>query len=56
MLYEVITAATVLAQLVQDLFHIEGGQDRLDQHGGADATAGNTQRVLRVIEYIIPQT
>jgi hypothetical protein len=26
----------VVAQFVQDFFHLEGGEDGLDQHGGLD--------------------
>ena len=31
-----VEAGRVVAQLVEDLVHLEGGQDRLDQDGGAD--------------------
>ena len=31
----------VVAQLVEDFLHLEGGENRLDQHGRADAAAWN---------------
>ena len=35
----------VVAQLVEDLVHLEGGQDRLDQHRGLDRAARQAQLV-----------
>src|SRR5260370_20398440 len=56
----VIPAATVesggmIAQLPKDFVHLESGQDGLDQHSGADAAAWNSERILRVIEDVVPQ-
>ncbi len=45
----------VLAQLVQDLVHLERRDDRLDQHGRLDRAARNAQRVLRHHEDVVPQ-
>ena len=45
----------VVAQLVQDLVHLERGQDRLDQHRRADRAARNAERVLRGDEDVVPQ-
>ena len=38
-----VEARGVLAQLVQDLVHLERGPDRLDQHGRADRAARNAE-------------
>jgi len=45
----------VLAQLVQDLFHLERGEDGLDQHGGLDRAARQAQLVLGAHEDVVPQ-
>ena len=45
----------VLAQLVEDLLHLERGQDRLDQDGRADRPPRNPERVLRVQEDVVPE-
>ena len=37
----------VLAQLVEDLLHLEGGEDRLDQDGRPYAAARQPERILR---------
>ena len=45
----------VLAQLVEDLLHLERGEDRLDQDGRADRAARDAERVLRVKEHVVPE-
>ena len=45
----------VLAQLVEDLVHLERGEDGLDQDGGADGAARDAERVLRVDEHVVPE-
>lgn len=45
----------MLAQLVDDLVHLEGGQDGLDQHGAADGAAGHADVVLGQVEHVVPQ-
>ncbi len=45
----------VVAQLVQDLVHLERGPQRLDQHRDLDRLLRNLQRVLRVVEDRVPQ-
>jgi hypothetical protein len=45
----------VLAQLVQDLVHLEGGDDGFDQRGGLDAALWNFQFFLSGDEDLIPQ-
>src|SRR5437588_90200 len=56
----VIPAATVepggmVAQLPKDFVHLEGGQDSLDEHRGANAAARHAERILRVIEHVVPE-
>src|SRR5207245_11095647 len=50
-----VECTVAVAQLVQDLVHLERGQDRLDQHRGADGAAGNAQLILRDIEDVVPE-
>ena len=45
----------VLAQLVQDLLHLERGQDRLDENGGLDRPPRDAEPVLREAEHVVPQ-
>src|SRR5437899_10885371 len=45
----------VIAQLVEDLVHLERGGNRLDEHGRADGAAGQAERVLRRDEHVVPQ-
>ncbi|OIQ92942.1 hypothetical protein GALL_251570 [mine drainage metagenome] len=45
----------MLAQFIQDLIHLEGGEDGLDQHGGLDRAAGNAEFFLGHDEYVVPQ-
>ena len=50
-----VEPARVLAELVEDLVHLERGEDRLDQHGRPDRAAGDAERVLRGAEDVVPQ-
>ena len=50
-----VEAGGVLAQLVEDLLHLERGEDRLDEHRRADRAARNAERVLREDEDVVPQ-
>ena len=45
----------MVAQLVEDLVHLEGGQDRLDQHGGLDRAAREPELLLGVDEDVVPE-
>ena len=45
----------MLAQLEENLVHLEGGKDGLDQHRRLDGAAGNAERLLRGDEDIVPQ-
>ncbi|KAI3485184.1 hypothetical protein L1887_51469 [Cichorium endivia] len=46
----------VLAQLVEDLVHLKGGSDGLDEDGAADGATGHLDVVLREVEDVVPQT
>ena len=46
----------MVAQLVQDLVHLERGENRLDQYGGADGAARDAHLVLREVEHVVPQS
>ncbi len=50
-----VQARGVLAQLVQDLVHLEGGEDRLDQDGRPDRAARDAERGLAVDEDLVPE-
>ena len=45
----------MVAQLVEDLVHLERSGQRLDQHGGADGAARDLQRVLSQHEGVVPK-
>ncbi len=45
----------MLAQLIQDFFHLEGGQDRFDQHGCLDGALRQADFVLGHDEDVVPQ-
>ena len=45
----------MLAQLVEDLVHLVGGGNGLDEDGGTDASARDLQRVLGEQEGVVPQ-
>ena len=45
----------MLAQLVEDLVHLEGGEDRLDQDRRLDRPARDTEPVLREAEDVVPE-
>ena len=45
----------VLAQLVEDLVHLERGEDRLDQHRRLDRPARHAEPVLREAEDVVPE-
>ena len=45
----------VLAQLVEDLVHLERGEDRLDQDGRLDRPARHAEPVLRPAEHVVPE-
>ena len=38
-----VQAGWVFPQLVEDLLHLEGGENMLDEHGAADSSPGNIQ-------------
>ncbi len=45
----------MLAQLVEDLVHLERGQDRLDEDGRLDRPARDPEPVLREAEDVVPE-
>ena len=45
----------MVAQFPEDLVHLEGGEDRLDQHRRADRPFGQPEPCLRVQEDVVPQ-
>ena len=45
----------VVAQFVEDLLHLEGGEDRLDQHRGPDAALRHAERLLGDDEDVVPE-
>ena len=50
-----VQARAVVAQLVEDLVHLEGGRDRLDEHGGPDGAVRQAQVLLGEGEHVVPQ-
>ena len=50
-----VEADDVVAQLVEDLVHLEGRQDRLDQHRGLDRAGGQPELALGRHEDIVPE-
>src|SRR5882672_11919417 len=51
-----VQAGGVVLQLVENLVHLERGENRLDQDGRADRAAGDAELVLREVEHVIPET
>ena len=45
----------VLPQLVEDLIHLEGGEDVLDEHRRLDGAPGNAEAILSPAEHVVPQ-
>ena len=50
-----VEATDVVPQLMEDLVHLEGGGDGLDEHGATDAAVGEAQALLGVAEDVVPQ-
>ncbi len=50
-----VEARHVLAQLVQDLVHLERRGDRLDQHGRPHGAPRDAERLLREHEHVVPE-
>src|SRR5205807_2801358 len=50
-----VQARGMLPQLVQDFFHLERGEDVLDEHRRLDAAAGNAEGVLSKDEDVVPE-
>ena len=45
----------MVAQLVEDLVHLERGRQRLDQHRGLDRSMRHAELALRVGEDVVPE-
>src|ERR1700730_2696152 len=45
----------VIAQLIQDLVHFERGENRFNEHSGADGAARHAQSILSEVEDIVPE-
>src|SRR5207247_886468 len=45
----------MVAQLVQDLFHLEGRKDRFDQDRGANRPSRDSELVLCEVENVVPE-
>ena len=45
----------MVTQLVEDLLHLEGCGDRLDEHGRADRAVGHAEQLLGQAEDVVPQ-
>ena len=50
-----VEPGAVLAQLVEDLVHLERGEHRLDQHRGLDRALRDAELALRGDEDVVPQ-
>src|ERR1700677_4083798 len=50
-----IQSGRMLAQFIEDLVHLEGRENRLYQHSGANRAARNAEFILREVEHIVPQ-
>ena len=50
-----VQARRVVAQLVEDLLHLEGGPDGLDEHGRADRPDGDAKCLLTQHEGVVPE-
>ena len=50
-----VQARAVVAQLVEDLVHLEGGRDRFDEHGGPDGAVRQAQVLLGEGEHVVPE-
>src|SRR5207248_8058114 len=50
-----VESGGVVAQLVEDLVHLESGCDDLEQYGCLDRAAGDAERVLGEVEDLVPE-
>ena len=50
-----VQSRAVVAQLVEDLLHLEGGGEGLDEHGRADGAVRDPEPALRGREHLVPQ-
>src|ERR1700680_541325 len=45
----------VIAQLIQDLVHFKRGENRFNEHSGADGAARHAERILSGVKDIVPE-
>ena len=50
-----VESRAVLSELVDDLVHLERGEDGLDERRGADGAARNAESLLGEHEHVVPQ-
>jgi hypothetical protein len=50
-----VEAGRVVAQLVEDLLHLEGGEDRLDEDRRLDRARRQVETLLREVEDVVPE-
>src|SRR6267378_5038576 len=51
-----VEARGMVSQLIQDLLHLEGRGDRLDEHGGLHRAHRNPDCLLSEPEHVVPET
>ena len=51
-----VEAAGVIPQLIEDLVHLEGAQDRLHQHRAFDRPTAQIERVFRECKHVVPKS
>src|SRR5439155_932774 len=51
-----VETASVIAQLIEDLVHLEGGQDRLYQHRAFDRPTAQIEGVFRECKHVVPKS
>lgn len=50
-----VETGRVIPELIDDLVHLEGGSDGLDEDGGTDGTAGHADVVLSQVDGVVPE-
>ena len=50
-----VEAGGVVAQLVENLVHLEGGEDGFDEHGALDGAAWDAEFALGLDEDVVPE-
>ena len=50
-----VQAGAVVPEFIEDFFHLESGEDVLDEHGRLDRALRDLEQLLRAHEHVIPQ-